>query len=138
MATLQHELPSSTFHTEQNPFAWPEEVMPPALDATPSLPAILLHAALGLGSAGLMLVITRWGLGYDWLISSVVAAWTFVVLFGPLGILCSRLTGSPTLLRNLGYGCGLMVVTLLFFGLCGLVGGLAAVVAQAVGLPFAK
>ena len=134
MATLRREISFASFDQTLDAPALPQEVMPQEFVATPSLPAILVHVALGLSSAGLALTITHWGMGYDWLISTVIALWALVVLFGPLGLLCSRLAGSSALLRNLGYGCALTVVTLLCFGLCGLVGGLAAVVAQAITL----
>lgn len=108
-----------------------------ALSSTPGIawPAVLLHAALTLINTALGFGAAYLGLHYDLLISTVIAACTFFVIFGPLGLLLSWAVGSEALGHNLAWGCGLVAVAFVFFAACGVLGVLAAVVAQVVLAP---
>jgi hypothetical protein len=103
-------------------------------ESSPSLPAILLSAAFGISFAGLVLYLGHWVFGFDLASSAVGAFICLIVLFGPLGIVASLLVGSAAVEQNVGYGCGLTVVTLAFFAVCALVGAMAAIFAAQVGL----
>ena len=133
MASLQQDATFYDFNPEEIADTADEEFMAYPLPASPSLPAILLTAAFAIACAAVSLYIAHWPLGYDLRASSVLAVWVLCVTFGPLGFVCSQWVGSPTIGRNIGLGCGLTLVTLLFFGLCGLMGALAALVAGALG-----
>jgi hypothetical protein len=100
----------------------------------PVLPTILLNAALALTTAGGTFALARFLLDGTLLTSMVIAILVLLIAFTPLGILAARLTGTPVLVGNLGWGCGVLVMTLLFFGLCGLSGAVAALLVRAAGL----
>jgi len=100
----------------------------------PALPAILLNAALALAAAGGAFALARFLLDGTVLTSTVIAMLVLLIAFTPLGILSARLTGRPVLVGNLGWGCGVLVMTLLFFCLCGLSGAVAALLVRAAGL----
>jgi len=92
------------------------------------------NAALALTTAGGTFALARFLLNGTLLTSTVIAILVLLIAFTPVGILAARLTGTPVLVGNLGWGCGVLVMTLLFFGLCGLSGAVAALLVQAAGL----
>lgn len=102
--------------------------------ADPSLPAIFLTATFALLSAGITFYVAHRVLAFDLVDSFVLTLIGLTLLFGPLGIAASLLVGSPALAQNVGYGCGLMIVALLFFAVCLVVGALAAIFAVQMGL----
>jgi hypothetical protein len=102
--------------------------------SSPSPPAVLLSATFGICCIGLALYLCHWVLGFDLGSSAAMAGIVLILLFGPLGILASLLVGSAAVEQNVGYGCGLTLVTLAFFAVCALVGAMAAIFAVQVGL----
>jgi hypothetical protein len=107
-------------------------------EASPAWPAILLHAATMVICGALMLYWAHGRLAYDWMRSGVLVLLTLFAAVGPLGIFCSWLVGSSTVLRNLAYGCGLTLCLLLFFGLCAVGGAMAAVLVELSGLSLSR
>ena len=94
--------------------------------SAPSLPIILLSAASGVSAGIIALYITYnlLGLAIEW--SVAIAILGLSVALGSTGALLSALTGSRAATGNIAFSCGLIVVTLLFFGLCIFVGAMAA------------
>ena len=113
--------------------AWPE-AEPATTNNGFSLPAILLNAALSIATVAGTYYLARFGLDGTRLTSGAIAGLMLLATFTPLGLLCARLTGAPVAVTTLGWGCGLTGLMLLFFGICGVSGALAAVVVQVAGL----
>lgn len=93
--------------------------------AGPSLPIILMSAACGIGAGIIVFYIAYRMLILSLPLSAGIAT---LCLLGVLSVTAgglSALTGSSPLL-NITFGCGLIVLTVLFFGFCSLVGALAA------------
>ena len=95
-------------------------------DPGPSLPIALLSAALGVGSGVIVLylsyIVLRWPLP-----ASVFATVLVLCLaLGFTGVGLTTLSGSRAVLPNVTLSCGLVFATLLFFGLCVLVGAAGA------------
>lgn len=99
----------------------------------PSLPIILIGAAAGVagGVTGLYLAYVQFGLNAA--ASAAVATLGLCAGLGITGAAFSSLTGSRATLSNIGFGCGLIVLVLLFFGFCSLVGALAATLILTLG-----
>jgi hypothetical protein len=93
---------------------------------TPSLPIILLSAASGVSAGIIALYITYnlLGLAIQW--SVALAVLCLSAALGSTGALLSMLMGSRAATSNIAFSCGLILVTLLFFGLCIFVGAIAA------------
>jgi hypothetical protein len=94
--------------------------------STPSLPIVLVGAVVGIGAGvvGLFLAWELLGWRLEWSAAvSVLALCTGVALSGGL---LSAATHSRATIANIGFSCGVILLTVLFFGLCGVVGGLAA------------
>jgi len=104
--------------TQRTPF--------PADPSTPSLPIILLSAASGISAGIIALYITyrTFGLAIEW--SVAIAVLCLSAALGCTGALLSTLTGSRAAMSNIAFSCGLILITLLFFALCTLVGAIAA------------
>jgi len=92
----------------------------------PSLPIILLSAACGLAGGIIGLYVTVRVL--QWNIQVSMALATLIVLFGlgTVSWILSALTGSRAFWTNIGFSCGLILISLLFFGLCLVSGALVA------------
>lgn len=112
---------------------WAEEGID-EIHTTPSLPSILLNAALSIVAVAVTFCLARFALGGTLLTSSVITGLIWLISFVPLSILAARLTGRPVLVSNLGWGCGVMVMMLFFFGICGISGAVAALLVRAAGL----
>ena len=102
-------------------------------DVSPSLPIILLSAAcgLGVGMLGFYLGYSILHLGVSW--SAAIA--TFGLL-GGVAVVAGVLTvasRSQALLSNIGFSCGLIVMSMLFLGLCTLVGAIVATLVLILG-----
>lgn len=130
MQTVIADQPYQGFAEEDS---WADEAIDDVATG-PALPAILLNAALALTVAGGTFFLARFLLDGTLLTSTVIATLALLIAFTPLGVLAARLTGRPVLVGNLGWGCGVLVMTLLFFGLCGLSGAVAALLVRAAGL----
>ena len=99
----------------------------------PSLPIILFSAAFGIATAvaGFYLAWEVATLRLEWAVVAGVLA--LCIGLGASGAFLSAVTGSRAAMANIGMSCGLIVVTLLFFGLCTVVGALAATLMIALG-----
>lgn len=94
--------------------------------STPSLPIVLFSAAVGIAGAVVGYFLAWELLGWRVEVSAAVAILLLCAGVGVSGALLSSVTGSRAALANIGFSCGVILLTLLFFGLCGVVGGLAA------------
>lgn len=95
-------------------------------DLRPSLVIILISTAGGLAAGVVGLYATYAVLGWDLQPSVFVAVLAMSLGLGLSGAVLSALTGSRAALANIGFSCGLVVATTLFFGLCTLFGALGA------------
>ena len=95
-------------------------------DVAPSLPIILLSTATGLASGILGLYISYRAGGLGAPLSASVATLCLLAGLSISAAVLSILTDSRAVLANIGFSCGLILLSLLFFGLCSLMGALAA------------
>ncbi|MCB0080768.1 MAG: hypothetical protein KDE47_07565 [Caldilineaceae bacterium] len=95
-------------------------------DTKASVPAIMLASTLSILLAALGFVMARLALHMTPLPSAGIAGISLMLMMGPSAVLASALTGSPAIGRNLGFSCGLIFLTLLFFAGCGMLGGVGA------------
>lgn len=101
--------------------------------AAPSLPIILLSSVAGM-AAGLIGYSAAAYWGEAGLELSVAAGTLGLCLgIGLTGAALSASTGSRAALPNIAFSCGVILFTLLFFGLCSVVGALAATLFLAWG-----
>lgn len=101
-------------------------------DAAPSLSIILISAACGVGFGIMGFFIAYQLVGFNIQTSGIIAILTASLGLGLAGALLSAITGSRASLANISFSCGLMVVTVLFFGLCTLAGAIAATFALSI------
>lgn len=102
--------------------------------AIPSLPIILLSAVAG-SALGIIGYSTAYELGrlrLEWSVAVGVLALCFGI--GITGGALSAATGSRAAALNIGLSCGLILLVVLFFGLCAVTGALAATLFLAWGL----
>lgn len=95
---------------------------------SPSAPIILLSAA-----AGLLFGMIAFYLAYQllWLRAEIATGISLIALFIGLAITSiglSNLTHSTAMVSNLTFSCGLILLSVLFFGLCIVTGALGATV----------
>ena len=102
-------------------------------DVRPSLPIILFSAACGLGFGMIGLYLTYGVLRLNLQLSAGIATFFLLSSLGLTSVLLSILTNSKATLSNTGFSCGLVVLTLLFFGLCTLSGAIIATLIFALG-----
>lgn len=95
-------------------------------DTGPSLPIILISAACGVAFGVIGLYLTYTVAGWDLPASVFVAALGASAGLGIAGAGLTSLTGSRAAMANITMSCGLIVISLIFLGLCMLVGALAA------------
>ncbi len=110
-----------------------DELMEEHDRSTPSLPIVLFSAATGIAGAiiGFFLAWEILGWQASWSVAAAV-----LLLCAGVGVsngLLSAATGSRAGIANIGFSCGVILLTLIFFGLCGVVGGLAATIIIAAG-----
>lgn len=95
-------------------------------DAGPSLPIVLLSSALGVGAGIIALYLTYIVLGWSLSAGVFVAVLTLCAGLGTTATGLTMVTGSRAVLPNVTLGCGLVLATTLFFGLCVLIGAVGA------------
>lgn len=124
------EDPAAPWPQDLFEFGYPEldyEMLAPR-DQSPSAPIILLSAAVGL----LVGMITFY-ISYQllWLRIEVTTGISLVMLFIGLAITSiglSSLSRSEAVMSNLAFSCGLILLSVLFFGLCIVTGALGATI----------
>lgn len=94
----------------------------------PSLPIILISAAFGIAGGVIGLYITYAVLGWELPASVFVAVLCASVGLGVSGAGLTALTGTRAAVANIVMSCGLIMISLVFLGLCMVVGALAATV----------
>lgn len=98
----------------------------------PSLPVVLFSAGFGL-SAAILGFFLAYGVVHLRIELAVGLATLFLCFaIGISGAILSQATGSRAALPNIGLSCGLVVLSLLFLGLCVFVGALVATMLIAV------
>ncbi len=95
-------------------------------DPGPSLPIALFSAALGVGSSVILLYLSYIALRWPLPASVFASVLVLCLALGFTGVGLTTLSGSRAVLPNVTLGCGLVFATLLFFGLCVLVGAAGA------------
>lgn len=93
---------------------------------SPSLPIILLSAASAIagGVIALYLAYREFALSIE--LSAAIATFVASMAMGVTGATFSALTGSRAATSNIAFSCGLILISLLFMGICALVGAAAA------------
>jgi len=94
----------------------------------PSLPIILISAAFGIAGGVIGLYVTYTVLGWELPASVFVAVLCASVGLGVSGAGLTALTGTRAAVANIVMSCGLIMISLVFLGLCMVVGALAATV----------
>jgi hypothetical protein len=103
-----------------------ERVLLDDLRTAPSLPIILISAAVGV-AAGVATFFLLWeitALRLAWSVGLSALALFFGV--GASGALLSAVTSSRAAVQNILFSCGTILLLFLFFGACMLVGALGA------------
>ena len=95
-------------------------------DSGPSLPIILISAACGVAGGVVGLYLTYTVLAWALPPSVFIAALCASAGLGISGAGLTWLTGAKSAVANIAMSCGLIVISLIFLGLCMLVGALAA------------
>jgi len=95
-------------------------------DSGPSLPIILISAACGVAFGVIGLYLTYTVAGWELPASVFVAGLAASAGLGIAGAGLTSLTGSRAAVANISMSCGLIAISLVFLGLCMLVGALAA------------
>ncbi len=100
---------------------------------TPTLPIILFSVFAGIGSGVLayFLCFETFGLGTAW--SVALTSLMVISTVSGTATLLSRLYDERTVGANVGFGCGLTVLVLLFIGFCLLMGLFAGTLALTFG-----
>jgi hypothetical protein len=109
----------------------PDDLSPLDLDLAderqtgPSLPIILFSTACGVGSGIIVLYLTYRVFLFTLPVSAGIATFCLLAVLGVTGGGLSALTRSSAI-ANIAFSCGLIVISVFFFGFCLLVGALAA------------
>ncbi|MBV7336946.1 hypothetical protein KFU94_53715 [Chloroflexi bacterium TSY] len=99
----------------------------PEEEATsPSLPIILFSAAFGLGISIITLYLTYGVLSLSIVVSAGLTTTALLFGIGFVAVTASILTSSKATVTNVAFSCGLILMTILFFGLCTLSSAIAA------------
>ncbi|MEZ4860975.1 MAG: hypothetical protein R3C14_06710 [Caldilineaceae bacterium] len=94
--------------------------------SSPSLPIIFLSAASAIAGGVITLYVAYRMLLLPIELSAGLATFVASIALGLTGAGLSFLTRSRAATSNIAFSCGLIVLSLLFFGLCTLVGAAAA------------
>lgn len=97
-----------------------------ALQSGPSLSIILLCAASAVAGFIIALYVSYRELAFSLQASAAIATFFSSVVLGLTGAALSAITNSRAATSNIVFSCGLIVLSLLFFGLCLLAGAVAA------------
>lgn len=102
--------------------------LPHYRDSAPSAPIILLGAAAGLlcGMIGFYVSYQIIGIGIELTTAVALIALFIGLTVSSIGL--SSLASSSALMSNLAFSCGLVVLSVLFFGLCIVSGALGATI----------
>lgn len=92
----------------------------------PSLPIILLSAACGIAAAIIGAYLARFILHLNAPFSAAIGTLSMLGMMAAVAIALSRLVESRATTANIGMSCGLMLFTLLFFGICTIAGAFTA------------
>lgn len=97
-------------------------------DSGPSLPIILLSAASAIAGGIIALYITYRLLELGIELSAGIATFCASLALGITGAGLSILSGSRAAMGNIAFSCGLIVISVLFLGVCTLLGAVMALV----------
>jgi len=97
-------------------------------DAGPSLPIILLSAASAIAGGIIALYVTYRLLELGIELSAGIATFCASLALGITGAGLSMLSGSRAAMGNIAFSCGLIVLSLLFLGVCTLLGAVTALI----------
>ena len=92
----------------------------------PSLPIILMGAASGIAAGIIGLYIAYIVLDLSVQLSAAVATLSLCSVLGFSGAGLSTLAGSRAVGANVAFSCGVILMTLIFFGFCTLAGAVGA------------
>jgi hypothetical protein len=92
----------------------------------PSLPIILLSAASALAGGVIALYVTYRLFALEIELSAGIATFCASIMLGISGAGLSIITGSRAAMTNIAFSCGLIVISVLFLGVCTLVGAVMA------------
>lgn len=102
-------------------------------EPSPSLPIILLSAASAIAGGIIALYVTYRLLALEIELSAGIATFCASVALGVTGAGLSALTNSRAALSNIAFSCGLIVISVLFLGICTLLGAVTALLIVMVG-----
>jgi hypothetical protein len=102
-------------------------------ESGPSLPIILLSAASAIASGVITLYVTYRLLALEIELSAGIATFFASVALGVTGAGLSVLTGSRAAMSNIAFSCGLIVISVLFLGICTLIGAVTALLLTMMG-----
>ncbi|MEZ4733827.1 MAG: hypothetical protein R3E79_42570 [Caldilineaceae bacterium] len=97
-------------------------------EPTPSLPIILISAASAIASGIIVLYVTYRLLALEVALSAGIATFCASIALGVTGAGLSLLTGSRAAASNIAFSCGLIIISVLFLGVCTLLGAVTALV----------
>ncbi len=97
-------------------------------ESGPSLPIILLSAASAIAGGIITLYITYRLLALEIEVSAGIATFCASIALGITGAGLSILSGSRAAMSNIAFSCGLIVISILFLGVCTLLGAVTALV----------
>ena len=103
-------------------------------DTVPSLPIILFSAASAIGTGIISFYTTYAVLGLTIQISAGLSTLGLLFVLGLTAAGLSIVSGSSAIVSNISFSCGLIVLALLFFCVCGLAGAIAATLIVAWGV----
>jgi hypothetical protein len=95
-------------------------------EASPSLPIILFSAASGLAGGVIGLYVSYRMVRLPIELSAGLATLSMLIALGLSGAVLSAMTGARAAPANILFSCGLILVTLIFFGLCTVIGAIGA------------
>lgn len=102
-------------------------------EPSPSLPIILLSAASAIAGGIIALYVTYRLLALEIELSAGIATFCASVALGVTGAGLSALTNSRAAVSNIAFSCGLIVISVLFLGICTLLGAVTALLIVMVG-----
>ena len=103
-------------------------------EASPSLPIILLSAASALAGGVIALYVAYRLFALEIELSAGIATFCASMALGLSGAGLSMITGSRSTMTNIAFSCGLIVISILFLGVCTLVGAVMALLLTMVSI----